>query len=80
MVARQRTRIRADNEKATRTQELLDDVWPRELTPTQVARELDCSPEYAYDLLNALVARSTARKVGRGKYQSANAEIEALEE
>jgi hypothetical protein len=69
-VRRQRTRIRPENENAVRAKELLDDVNPRTLTPSQVAAELDITSEYAYDLLMALVATSQAQKVGRGKYQS----------
>ena len=69
-VRRQRTRIQPRNEKADRARVFLGALLPQAATPTQVAHELDCSPEYAYDLLVALVAQGRAERVGRGKYRS----------
>ena len=69
-VRRQRTRIQPDNEKALRAHSFLFELSPQALTPTRVAHELDCSPEYAYDLLMALVAQGKVERVGRGKYKA----------
>jgi hypothetical protein len=70
MVHRQRTRIQPENEKANRARVFLEAVYPQALSPSQVAGEIDCSPEYAYDILMALVAKRTAERIGRGKYRS----------
>lgn len=69
-VRRQRTRIQPDNEKAGRARGFLQGISPQAATPTQVAHELDVSPEYAYDILMALVAQGKAERIGRGKYQA----------
>lgn len=71
-VRRQRTRVTGENRNARATLELLKAEARRgaAMTPTGVARRLDISPEYAYDLLASLVASGFAERVARGQYRA----------
>jgi predicted Rossmann fold nucleotide-binding protein DprA/Smf involved in DNA uptake len=68
-VRRQRTRVQPENERAREALTLLREQPTESWRPSEVARHLGVTPEYAYDLLAALVARGEATKTGRGRYR-----------
>lgn len=71
-VRRQRIRITGQNGAARATLDLLKEEAKRgaAMTPTGVARRLDISPEYAFDLLASLVSTGFVERVARGQYRA----------
>jgi hypothetical protein len=69
-VRRQRIRITRVNGKAEEALAFLRHRTPKPARPSEVAQVLSVSPEYAYDLLAALVAAGSAERVARGQYRA----------
>jgi hypothetical protein len=65
----QRIRITRQNDRAKDALRLLREQPEEAWRPAEVATHLGISPEYAYDLLAALVAEGSAQRVGRGLYR-----------
>ena len=69
----QRIRITGTNGRANEVLQLLrganENGMPH-VSPSWIARALGVTPEYAFDLLAALVANHQAEKVGRGQYKA----------
>lgn len=69
----QRIRITGTNGRANEVLRLLRGARQNgsdPVSPSWIARALGVSPEYAFDLLAALVANHQAEKVGRGQYKA----------
>jgi hypothetical protein len=64
----QRIRITGSNGRANEALTLLRAT--EGMSPSQVARALGVSAEYAFDLLAALVADHQVERVGRGRYRA----------
>jgi len=64
----QRIRVTRRNKRTTQAlQYLRQSATPA--TPADVAKAAGISPEYAFDVLSALVAEGEVERVGRGQYQ-----------
>lgn len=65
----QRIRITGSNGRANEVLGILRNHGG-EMSPSTIAGLLRVSPEYAFDLLAALVANNQAEKVSRGRYKA----------